>query len=81
MAERIKLENIVPAGFDTETGDEFINITEEYVCGSCRHIVGLADKFCWRCGELLEDTGKVEHWRKGEQLDGEEFMSFLSGNA
>lgn len=72
MADKIKLENIVHAGFDTETGDEFMNITEEYACSSCRNLVAETDKFCWRCGELLKDA-KVEHYQKGEKLTDKEF--------
>ncbi len=81
MADKIKLENIVQAGFDPKNGDEFVNLTEEYACGNCRNLVEQADKYCRWCGEPLEDSGKVEHWRKGEELDDEEFMSFVSGNA
>ena len=73
MADRIKMENIVPAGFDTETGDEFVNLTDEYVCSNCRHLVGKNDKYCSQCGELLKDTGAVEHWEKGEELTGKKF--------
>jgi hypothetical protein len=84
MADRIKLENIVPAGFDVDTGDEFLNITEEFVCGNCRHLVGQADKYCGQCGELLKDMGKIEHWDKGKRLTDKEFkeqMSQLMGTA
>jgi hypothetical protein len=77
MADKIKLENIVPAGFDTENGDEFLNITVEFTCGNCRHLVGEADKFCGMCGEKLEDTGKIEHWHKGTQLTEQEFLDFM----
>jgi len=78
MAKRIKLENIRLAGFDNETGDEFLNITEEYVCGTCRFLVEKGDKFCSQCGEILEDIKEIEHWFKGKQLTKKEFKEFFS---
>lgn len=79
MPDKIKLENIVHAGFDTETGDEFMNITEEYACSSCRNLVAKTDKFCRWCGELLKDTGKMEHYHKGEKLTDKEFKKRAGG--
>jgi len=77
MANKIKLENIVDAGFDSGNGDAFLNIIEKYVCGKCRHIVEKTDKYCWKCGELLVDSGKLEHYYKGEQLTDTQFKEEL----
>ena len=76
--DKIKLENIVEAGFDTETGDRFLNITEEYVCDGCRHLVEKDDKYCFHCGVLLSDSGKVEHYYKGNPLSDTEFKEELA---
>jgi len=73
MGKRVKLENIIQAGFTTDMGDRIFNITEEYVCKNCRHLVEVIDKFCWFCGEELESSDIVEHWQKGIQLSNEAF--------
>lgn len=75
--DKIKLENIAEVGFDTETGDAFVNFTEEYVCGGCRHLVGKDDKYCPFCGGPLENSGKVEHYYGRRQLTDTEFKKEL----
>ena len=74
MANKVKLENIMQAGSDQETGDRFLNITEEYVCGNCRHLVEAADKFCWYCRSELRTSDKIEHWQKGVQIAEDTFQ-------
>ena len=77
MSKIIKLENIVKvdgSNFDRQTGKPITEkVTEEYVCEGCRHLVGATDKFCWQCGEPLEESSKVEHYHKGEKLSGTKF--------
>lgn len=78
MANKIKLENIVEAGFDTETGDKFLGVVDwEYVCGSCRHLIEKDDKFCPSCGEELTDSGTIEHYYEGKQLTDTQFKEEL----
>ena len=72
--KKIKLENIVNKGFDRVTGKPMLEITTEYVCEGCRHIVNIDDKFCWQCGEMLEQSDLVEHYRKGDKLTEKEFQ-------
>ena len=73
MPNKIKLENIVPAGFDRQTGKPTLRITNEYVCEACRHLVELADKFCWQCGEELKQSELVEHYQQGRKLTDKEY--------
>lgn len=77
MVDKIKLENIVEAGFDAEDGSAFLNIITEFVCSNCRHLVGQSSKYCTFCGESLNDTGKIEHYYKGEQLTDAQFKKEL----
>lgn len=74
MPNKIKLENILLAGFDSDTGDAFINITEEYVCENCRHLVDKNDKFCWQCGEELKQSKLIEHYYEGKKLTERNFQ-------
>jgi len=77
MSEKIKLENIVDAGFDSENGEAFRCAVEEYVCSACRHLVEKDDTFCTSCGEELVDSGKVEHHYGGKKLSDTEYMEEL----
>lgn len=77
MVKKIKLENIVQAGFDRENGDEFLNITEEYVCNNCRHIVEREDNYCWKCGKTLDEES-VEHYQAGEKLSDDDFRTRMA---
>lgn len=75
----IKLENI-KAEFDRQTGKEKTELTTEYVCGNCRHLVQPTDKFCWRCGEPLEKSSEVEHYdTDGTQLTNTAFRKKVEG--
>ena len=73
MAKIIKLENLVSANYDRETGKELLRETVEYVCKSCRHLVSPSDKVCWQCGRKLTPSSLVEHYYKGKQLTEDEF--------
>ena len=73
MANIIKLENIKDAGFSPVTGKYANEVTEEYVCENCRHLVGRDDGFCWQCGGKLEPSALVEHYHRGERLTSEKF--------
>lgn len=73
MPHRIKLENIVSKGYDRQSGKAIIIETSEYVCGGCRHLVELDDVYCWRCGEVLEQSNIIEHHSQGQQLTDAEF--------
>lgn len=66
MAKIIKLENINL----TPTGEQ---VTEEYVCENCRHLIASTDTICWQCREKLEQSKQVEHYHKGEKLTNEGF--------
>jgi predicted amidophosphoribosyltransferase len=78
MASKIKLESIRAGGFDSENGDEFVNLVVEYVCGDCRSLVEEGDKFCSYCGAKLVDNGDVEHYSKGKKLTSTEYKKELS---
>ena len=73
MANIIKLENIKDAGFSPATGKQAKQVTEEYVCKSCRHLVEKGDPFCWQCGEGLEPSGLTEHYHRGIKLSDGQF--------
>ena len=73
MAKTIKLENIKDASFSPVTGKYTSEVTEEYVCEACRHLVGRDDGFCWQCSEKLEPSALVEHYHRGERLTSEKF--------
>jgi len=73
MANIIKLENIKDAGFSPATGKQAKEITEEYVCEACRHLVDREAQFCWQCGEKLQLSALVEHYHQGERLTSEKF--------
>ena len=62
----VKLENI-------QLKDDKEEITEEYVCEGCRHLIQPADKSCWQCGQPLEPSSEVEHYHQGEKLTKEQF--------
>lgn len=79
MANIIKLENIKDAGFSSATGGQAKQVTEEYVCGSCRHLVGKDDKFCWQCGGKLESSSIVEHYHRGKGITNGEFKEKKKG--
>lgn len=74
MSQKIKLENSHGVEYDRETGEPYLSVTEEYVCDKCRHIVKQPDKFCWRCGEQLEDTGMIEHHAGAFQVTHDQFL-------
>ena len=71
--KRIKLENMVDKGFDRQTGNPISEVTVEYVCEACRHLVNPEDKFCWKCGMALEQSNLVEHYQRGEGLSDADF--------
>ena len=73
MPNKIKLESVVPIGFDRQTGKPILKVAEEYVCEICRHLVEIKDKFCWHCGAMLEQSDLVEHYQGGEKLSNEEY--------
>lgn len=73
MADKIKQENLVDAGYDTETGDKFVNEIEEYICSACHHLVQRDDRFCWQCGEELNGSSIVLHYYRGEKLTNVKF--------
>ena len=73
MAKIIKLENIVPVRYNRQTGEPSSEVTEEYVCEACRHLVKTIDKFCWQCGGELEQSTLIEHYSKGKKLTEEEY--------
>jgi len=73
MASIIKLENIKDTSFSPVTGKYTNEVTEEYVCEACRHLVGREDNFCWQCGGKLEPSARVEHYHAGERLTSEKF--------
>lgn len=74
MSKIIKLENLIPANYDQASGKESSRETTEYVCGACRHLVRVTDKFCWQCGIGLEQSSVVEHYHKGKKLTKAEFQ-------
>lgn len=73
MALKIKLENISRRTFDKVTGKPLEQVTQEYVCENCRHLVEPSDAFCWQCGNALEPSGLVEHYSDGEKLTDAQF--------
>lgn len=73
MADKIKLENIKEKGFDRTSGKPKTDVTIEYVCSACCHLVESGDAFCWQCGEKLVPSTLVEHYHKGERLTDKEF--------
>ena len=74
MAKRVKLESIDTAGYNPSSGEVILReVTEEYVCENCRHLVGRGDRFCWQCGEQLQPSALVEHYHRGERLTSEKF--------
>lgn len=74
MRQRIKLENSHGVVHDRQTGEPVIDITVEYVCEHCRELVNETDKYCWKCGEELQDTGLVEHHVGGGQINHSHFQ-------
>lgn len=72
---KIRLENIVPCGYDSKTGDRFLNITVEFACSNCRHIVEVDDGYCWCCGGKFDGSAVTEHYQKGKQLSNESFKT------
>jgi len=74
MSQRIKLENTHGVAHDRQTGKPSLDITIEYVCAGCRELVEQSDKYCWHCGELLIDTGLVEHHVGGGEVNDEQFQ-------
>jgi len=70
----IKLENIIDEGFDRQTGKTVSKATTEYVCENCRHLIEVSDKFCWQCGERLEQSNFVEYYSKGGKITKEEYQ-------
>ena len=69
MADKIKLENIVQAGFSPTDGKSKLVLTNELVCSNCRHLVASDSAFCWQCGEQLTPSSIIEHYEKGVKLD------------
>lgn len=73
VSKVIKLENLVDVGYDQKSGRCSLVETVDYVCGACRHLVNITDKFCWQCGVKLEQSDLVEHYSQGKQLTNMEF--------
>ena len=69
----IRLENLRSI-HNRDTGNLILEKVTEFVCGACRHLVNQTDKFCWQCGEMLEQTNKVEHYYRGEQFADKNFQ-------
>jgi len=74
MAKIVKLENIQP-----RVKGQAEELTEEYVCGNCRHLIEPINAFCWLCGEKLEQSKLVEHYYMGQRLSNEGFDA-IRGN-
>lgn len=74
---KIKLENVHGLKFNPQTGQPELPFTEEYVCENCRHIVGREDKFCWACGESLQDSSLIEHHAFGGQVEHKDFVEAM----
>lgn len=70
---KVRLENIVNCGYDNDTGDRVLNITVEFVCSDCRHLVEGGDAYCWCCGKKFDGGATTEHYQKGKQLTNESF--------
>jgi len=64
--KKIKLENIHYL-FDRMTGKPKAELTTEYACQNCRHLIEAEDIYCWQCGEKLEGE-LIEHYYKGEKI-------------
>jgi len=64
--KKIKLENIHYL-FDRMIGKPKAELTTEYACQNCRHLIEAEDIYCWQCGEKLEGE-LIEHYYKGEKI-------------
>ena len=78
--KKIKLGNIHYL-FDRMTGKPKTELTTEYACQNCRHLIEAEDIYCWQCGEKLEVSDIVEHHSQGKQLTEEEFQKERKLNA
>ena len=70
--KKIKLENIHYL-FDRMTGKPKTELTTEYACQNCRHLIEAEDIYCWQCGEKLEGE-IIEHYYKGEKIMDKEYQ-------
>lgn len=74
---KVKLENMHGMRFNPQTGEAEIPVITEFVCEGCRNLVKQGDVFCWACGDALQDTGLIEHYGFGGQVDHKDFVEAM----